>query len=216
MAEKTTHTLSNGQELWLCTFTGEVLDQSKTSTTTVSQQAPTVLSSKMVIPGRVETTTTSEHEMWLRSADGREHPIRMSDIGLAARPGHTVTVLWGSTAGNEQGQYFAGRNHTTEEVRSDVLALGHELRSWHLKVGAGANFLLWVSVTAIVLGLLGFVLTGGSLENRLSLAFGGMIAGAVLGFIAWAVVGSNLGPERRARAIADEINRLAEERLLAA
>ncbi|SHN13644.1 hypothetical protein SAMN02787076_03538 [Rhizobacter sp. OV335] len=140
----------------------------------------------------------------------------MSDIGLAARPGHTVTVLWGSTAGNEEGQYFAGRNHTTEEVRSDVLALGPELRSWHLNVGAGANFLLWVSVTAIVLGLLGFVLTGGSLENRLSLAFGGLIAGAVLGFIAWAVVGSNLGPERRARAIADEINRLAEQRLLAA
>jgi hypothetical protein len=170
----------------------------------------------MVIPGRIETTMQSEHEMWLRATDGRELPIRMSDIGLAARTGHTVTVLWGSMVGNEEGQYFAGRNHTTEEVRSDVLALGHELRSWHLNVGAGASFFRWLLVPAVVLGLFGFILVGGGLENRLALALGGLVAGALLGFASWAVIGSNLGPERRARAIADEINSFAEQRLLAA
>jgi hypothetical protein len=198
---KTTHTLSNGQELWLCTFTGEVLEQRRTSTLAVTQQAATVISTSMVIPGQVEAKTQSEHEIWLRAADGRERAVHMSDIGLLVRPGHTITVLWGSTAGNEDGQYFAGRNHTTEEVRSDVLALGRELRSWHLSVGAGASFLWWVVATALVVGLLGFVLTSGSLENRFSLALGGLIVGAVLGFAAWSLVGSSLGPERRARAI---------------
>ena len=177
---KTTHTLSNGQELWLCTFTGEVLEQRKTSTLVVSQQAPTVLSTSMVIPGQVEAKTQSDHEIWLRAADGREQAVHMSDIGLAVRPGHTVTVLWGSTTGNEAGHYFAGRNHTTEEVRSDVLALGRELRSWHLSVGAGTSFLLWVVATALVGGLLGFLLAGGGLDNRFALALGGLIVGAVL------------------------------------
>ena len=210
---KTTHTLSNGQGVWLCTFTGKVLEQTKTSTTSVSQQAPTVLSTSMVIPGQIEARTQTEHEIWLRASDGRERPIHMADIGLAARPGHTVTVLWGSTLGNEEGQYFAGRNHTTDETRSDLLALGHDLRNWHLRVGAGASLALWILVPSLVVGLLGFVLTGGGLENRFSLALGGLIAGAVLGFAAWTFFGSSLGPERRARAIAEEINHLAEQRL---
>jgi hypothetical protein len=210
---KTTHTLSNGQDVWLCTFTGEVLAQTKTSATSVAQQASTVLSASMVIPGQIEARKQTEHEIWLRASDGRERPIHMSDIGLDARPGHTVTVLWGSTLGNEEGQYFAGRNHTTDEICSDVLALGHGLRNWHLRVGVGASLALWILVPSIVVGLTGFVLSGGGLENRFSLALGGLISGAVVGFAAWTFFGSSLGPERRARAIAEEINQLAEQRL---
>jgi len=44
----------------------------KTSTSSVSQQASTVLSTSMVIPGQIEARTQTEHEIWLRAADGRE------------------------------------------------------------------------------------------------------------------------------------------------
>ncbi len=213
---KTTHTLSNGQEVWLQTFTGEVLDQSKTSTVSVMQGAPMVLSKTLVVQGQVQSQTHTDHELWLRGADGQERPIHMADIGLAARVGHTVTILWGCTEPNDAGHYFASRNHTTGEVRSDVLALQHELRAWRLNVGAGSSFLAWVVGSAGMAALLGPLIPSGGLDTRLAVALGGAVLGAFVGLALWATLGSNLGPERRARALTDEINALAHQRLSSA
>jgi hypothetical protein len=209
----TSHVLSNGQEVWLSTFTGEVLDQSTTTSTTITQDAPTVLSSKSVIPGQIRSETHTAQQIWLRGADGTERAIALSDLVLASRVGHTVSVLWGSTAGNDRGSYFASRNHTTGEIHSDVLALGSELRRWHLNVGASSSLLTWTAVFAVIAALLAFALTGGRFENRLAMALGGVVAGALVGLAVWALLGSSLGPERRAKQLTQEIDSLATQRL---
>jgi hypothetical protein len=211
--EKTTHTLSNGQEIWLSTFTGEVVDQSRTSTVSVTLDAPTVLSTTLVVPGQVRSRTHAHMELWLRGPDGKERSIRMSDIGLAARSGHTVTVLWGATTACEDGLLFAARNHTTGEIRSDVLSGGKRLRAWRLKVGAGTSFMLWVGAATTVAAVLAFLYSGGAVDHRAAMALGGSMGGAVLGFLAWLFLGSNLGPERRAQRLTDEINTQASRAL---
>lgn len=210
---KATHTLSNGQELWLCTFTGEVVDQSRTSTVSVTQDAPFVLSKTLVVPGQVRSTTHAQQELWLRDRDGKERSIMMSDIGLAARAGHTVTVLWGATTACETGWLFAARNHTTGDIRSDVLSLGRELRAWRLNVGASSSFLSWVGGVAAMAAIPAFLFSRGAVDNRAAMALGGLVVGAALGLLAWLFLGSNLGPERRAQQLTDEINAQATRTL---
>lgn len=212
---KNTHTLSNGQEIWLCTFTGEVLEQSTHSSTSVHQDAATVLSTNQVIPGQVRSEVHIHSMLWLRGSDGSELPVRMTDIGLATRAGQTLTVVWGGMAWAEEGPYFGARNHTTGEVRADILSLGTRLREWRLDIGTAASMAAWIGGTAVALGLLAFAVTGGNLENRASLALGGLLGGAMLGGIGWTLLGSHLGPGRRAKALTDEINAAAESALRA-
>lgn len=216
MGGQTTHSLSNGQEIWTSTFTGVLVDRSIKSNVVVQQDGPTVLRTSVVVPGQIRVTDVSTDELWLQDDHGQERAISMNDIGLAVRIGHRVSVVWGSTPWNETGPYFGARNHSTGELRVDlVAAVGQNLRQWGLNTGAASSLALWTVLPAALTALIAFAVSGGNAENRLALALGGLIAGGIAGFISWALLGSNLGPERRARNLIAEINEAARKALLA-
>jgi len=209
-------TLSNGQVIRLATLTGTVISASKASQTAVSQDAPIVLSAKTVIPGQIRSTTQTTQDLWLRMADGKEQAISLTDFDLPVREGHTVSVLWGGPAWSEGGSCFGARNHTTGDVRCDVMVLGHSLKEWRLSVGAGSSMALWTFGTALVLALPAFFVSGGGTENKAAMALGAAMLGGFVGLMAWVFVGSNIGPGRRAAALSNEISELGRKALMQA
>lgn len=213
MSESTQHELSNGQKIWLCTFTGQMIEQSKTSSLSISQDAPLVFDKDLVIPGRIRSRTHVEHQIWLCGADGSERAFSIADIGVVALPGHTVSVLWGSTIQNDTGDHFAVRNHQTGDVRSDVMVVGRNLRQWGLKTGAGTSLFMWCLAGALMMAVIAFTGVTGARDTRIVASIGGLFAGGFLGLVAWLVVGKNIGPERRASALVAEIDELAKRRL---
>lgn len=208
----TTHeiTLSNGQTVWLTTLSGTVLSVHQSERTSVHQDAPLVLSKDMVIPGQVSSTTRTRLQLWLRMPNGQERAMELVDVQVPVREGHEVSVVTGGRSQTQDQLPFGIRNHTTGEMMCDVTRLGAALRRWKLNIGAGMSLLRWTGVFTIVLGLVGWF-NGG--RHAPTWAFFGAIGGAVAGFVIWSLVGSNLGPERRAMQMVNEINAWARKAL---
>lgn len=104
-------------------FTGALLDHKKRSVTEVRGSGGggggytyrgTGMSSQA--PIRITSTTTTHDDMILQAPDGQEEAFQLLDFDLAARDGHTLTVLWAIRRGKSSGSYFAVYNHNT---RSD-------------------------------------------------------------------------------------------------
>lgn len=101
-------------------FTGALLDHKKRSVTEVKGSGGggsgytyrgTGMSSQA--PIRITSTTTTHDDMILQAADGQEEAFQLLDFDLAARDGHTLTVLWAIKRGKASGSYFAVYNHNT-------------------------------------------------------------------------------------------------------
>jgi hypothetical protein len=109
-----------GRTYRIHSFTGALLDHKKRSVTEVhgsggggsgySYQG-TGMSSQA--PIRITSTTTTHDDMILQAADGQEEAFQLLDFDLAARDGHTLTVLWAIRHGKTSGSYFAVYNHDT-------------------------------------------------------------------------------------------------------
>ena len=218
-----TKTLSNGQEVWIGTFTGEVLSQEKSTSTSIHQTAATVLSKDMVTPGHVYSQTHVHHDVWLRSVDGKEKRVTLGGIGLAVRPGHIVTIAWGQSDASETGYNFAARNHTTGEVRSDVLAaLGDGMKEWKLRVGAAGSFWRWTIGGTVLGGLVGGLWGRATAyahsvpQDTLLGILGLGIPAFILTALFWMFIGMHFLLKGNVTRLVDEINDFAREQLGAA
>lgn len=219
---KSTKTLSNGQEVWTTTVTGEVLSSDKSSTVRVHQSVATVLSDKLVIPGVVQSQTTTTHEVWLRTADG-ERQVNLGRVGLAVRPGHVVTVAYGGSHVLSQGPLIGACNHTTGELVCDVArTVDDGLKAWKLDVGATGSFWRWTVSGTVLAALVGGAWGRATAyahsvpQDTLAGALGLGIAGFVLTALFWLFVGMHFLLNGKATALLAEVNDFARERLLAA
>lgn len=218
-----TKTLSNGQEVWVSTFTGEVLSSDKTSSLSIHQDAPTVLSNKLVIPGAIHSRNAVSHEVWLRSADGKEQQVDLGTIGLPVRAGHVITIAWGATHALERGPNLGARNHTTGETVCDVLkTVDNDLKTWKLDIGASGSFWRW-TIGGTIVG----VVVGGLWGRATAYAHSvpqdtltGMLALGITAFVLtalfWLFIGMNLLLNGKVTTLLGEINDFVREQLLAA
>ncbi|WP_423596532.1 hypothetical protein [Roseateles sp. MS654] len=194
--------LSSGLECWLSVLTGEVIQVDKAHATEIHQTDPTILGSR-VIPGAVTSSTTSHTELWLRAADGREHPFNLTNLSIPMRPGHLVSVAWGAPAHVGSGPIFALRNHTTQASVSDLDgALPRDIRHWNL-VGGGASWAIMGGLSAIGLFAgLGLAFAGGQQVAPQDLLLGASI-GLVIGGMAGMMLGGSASQRQATKAIND-------------
>lgn len=218
-----TKRLSNGQEVWVSTFTGEVLSSDKTSALSIHQDAPTVLSNKLLIPSAIHSRNVVTHEVWLRSPDGKERQVNLGTIGLSVRAGHVVTIAWGATQALDQGPNLGARNHTTGETTCDVLkTVDSDLKAWKLDVGATASFWRW-TIGGTILGAVVGGLWGRATAYAHSVpqdTLTGMLALGIAAFVLtalfWLFIGMNFLLNGKVKALLGEIDNFVREQLLAA
>lgn len=218
------HKLSNGQEVWFRTFTGEVLSEKKTVNTSIHQLAPTYtanvdkdgVAGLSVIPGEVYSELQTEHDVWLRDANGKEKMFNLGNIGLPVRSGHIVTVVWGSTEGNKTGHHIGARNHTTNEVLCNVeRTVGDGLKDWKLDVGVDAY--LWKSIAkgAALGAFAGFFVGFAKQSDTLGWTVFLSICGAILAAVFSLKIGYQLFLGPKFKKLLNEIDSLSKSKLLA-
>ena len=101
----------------LHSFTGEVLEEKKWSTTQVSGSGGGYnAGSGQANPVSFSSTTSTHDQFFLRGDDGQEKAVELVNASVALRKGHRISVLWGVIKGNERGLYLAVYNHTTGEL----------------------------------------------------------------------------------------------------
>lgn len=145
---------------------------------------------------------------WLLDNEGKESFMRSAGLGIAVRPGHRVSLVYGAPSAQVDGVMFGAMNHTTGEVACDIMVLGQALRSWRLDVAEGKSFLIWAFAPCLALALLAFASPATRLDNRIFAAFWGAIGGFILGSVAWYFVGFRIGPQARLGELAAQINAL--------
>jgi hypothetical protein len=177
--------LTNGQSIRLATLSGTVLDPSGSTGA----------------PGK-------KGGFWLLDKEGKESFIRAIGLGIAVRPGHRVSLVYGAPSAHVEGALFGAMNHTTGEVACDIMKLGKALRSWRLDVAEGKSFLIWAFAPCLILALFAFASPSARLDNRIFATIASAIGGFILGSLAWYFVGFRLGPEARLGELAEQINAL--------
>lgn len=118
---KTNIELEDGQKIWLATFTGQVMDSTKESETSIYSEVESVATTVGSVPfTTVHSEVDRTHTLWLRNQEGREEEVLLPDHSFSTRVGHVVTVLWGAADGYK-GYYLGAVNHTTGGVwRKDL------------------------------------------------------------------------------------------------
>jgi hypothetical protein len=194
--------LSSGLDCWLSVLTGEVMQVERTHTTTIHQADPTILTTR-VIPGAVSSSTTAKTELWLKTADGREHPFNLTNLSVPMRPGHLVSVAWGAPAHVGSGPVFALRNHTTQATVGDLNgALPLDIRHWNLVRGGAFWMILGaLSVVGLLIGL-GLGSSGGGHVAQQDLLLGAII-GLVIGAFAGIMFGGSASQHLATQSIKD-------------
>lgn len=177
--------LANGQSIRIATMSGTVLD-----------------------PSGSTGTPRKKGGFWLLDNEGKESFMRSAGLGIAVRPGHRVSLVYGAPSAQVDGVMFGAMNHTTGEVACDIMVLGQALRSWRLDVAEGKSFLIWAFAPCLALALLAFASPATRLDNRIFAAFWGAIGGFILGSVAWYFVGFRIGPQARLGELAAQINAL--------
>lgn len=87
----------------LYAFSGEVVDQQKSSHTQVTTHNN----------NQQQVSTSYYNKIFLRAADGSERSIEIEDKGFSARTGNRASILWGIPPRKEEGPYLAVINHDT-------------------------------------------------------------------------------------------------------
>ena len=139
-------------------FFGEVVDEKKWSTTQVSGGGGGYnVGSGHNNPVTISSVTQTHDQFFLKSDDGHELAVEMTDAGLALRKGHRVTVFWGILQGQERGPYIAIYNQTT----NDVTKMEPAILNLTAKPASGLVMLAWIaSIFGICfygLGIIGIV-----------------------------------------------------------
>lgn len=93
----------------LYAFSGEVVDQQKSSYTEVTNNNNNY---------QQQVSTTHYNKIFVRAADGSERAIEIVDAGFSARAGSKVSIIWGIAPKKENGPYLAVVNHDTGDVHT--------------------------------------------------------------------------------------------------
>lgn len=134
-------------------FTGQVVDQQRSSVTEVTHQHP----------GNSAIGSTSRtwryNKLFLRADDGAEKSLEIEDKGFSARQGQKASIIWGIRKGKELGDYLAVVNHETGTVQCIRKAINDNAGP------PGYNLLL---IVLVIVGCVGLVdLFGGHVGSAL-------------------------------------------------
>lgn len=118
----------NGNEFWLCKFTGKVVSQRQWSETNINQGSATVMTSQhgnhTVIPGRITTSVSNKQDIWLVNEEGEEQNFQFSNANFPVRDGHEISVVWcGGKSSNTGTNLWAlnKSNNNVIDVRSSFI-----------------------------------------------------------------------------------------------
>ncbi len=88
-------------------FSGEVVEQQKSSHTEVSRGNNN---------NQQQVSTTHYNKIFVRAADGAERSLEIVDSGFSGRAGSKASILWGIKEGKDEGPYLGIVNHDTGDV----------------------------------------------------------------------------------------------------
>ena len=87
-------------------FSGEVVEQQKSSHTEVSRANN----------NQQQVSTTHYNKIFVRASDGAERSLEIVDSGFSARAGSKASIIWGIKEGKEEGPYLGIVNHDSGDV----------------------------------------------------------------------------------------------------
>lgn len=159
-------------------------------------------------PISTSTSTSIHDQFFLRTSDGVEESIQLTNFDLAVREGHQMTAAWAIKKGNESGKYFLFRNHSTREVNFSTLQLETMMRP---------SILICIPLASCAVAGICFIVFDGFRRvgdtQAMILAFGA-IFGAFLGAILIRVV-CDLRVRRFKREVADRLIPILDQRATA-
>ena len=127
-------------------------------------------------PISTSTSTSIHDQFFLRTSDGVEKEIQLTNFNLALREGHQLTAAWVIKKGKKSGHYFLFRNHSTRGVDSNTSRLETMLRP---------SILIWLPVLSSVVAGICYVIFHdviGRIGTDVFL-FGAMLLGAFPGVL---------------------------------
>jgi len=146
--------LAGSRSLDLHAFTGQVVDQQRSSITEVTHHNPnnTMIGST--------SHTRSYNKVFLRADDGEEKSLEIQDKGgFAARQGQKASIVWGIRKGKDVGDYLAVVNHETGAIHCIRKAVNDN---------AGPPFYNMLLIVLVIVGCVGlFDLFGGHIGSAL-------------------------------------------------
>jgi len=153
-------------------ITGKVLDARKDITTEISGGG----GGGTIVDGRgtinidpITSTTTVGDTVFLEDDEGLEHSVKMTDLDLALRPGHRLSVMALARPGDDEGLIMYAYNHSTRESFLQTAVAKYLLRpSW-----------LWLLLT--ILAWIGAWQLLSLLPSEDGLDFGGTIIFILVG-----------------------------------
>lgn len=106
-----------GKKMWIDIIEGEVVSQQKWAETHVSgsggggwvNNAPGYT---WVKPIDIYSSTTTNHEFWIREPNGKEASFSFSNVNFPVRDGHLIRLAWASAEGFKKGDYVFSSNLT--------------------------------------------------------------------------------------------------------
>ena len=100
-------TISAGSKpIHLYAFSGEVVDQQKSSYTEVTNTSN----------NQRQVSTTHYNDIFIRAADGSEKSIKIVDASFSTRQGSKASIIWGIPGKKDQGPYLAVVNHDSGDL----------------------------------------------------------------------------------------------------
>lgn len=150
------------------TFSGEVLESQKWTTTQISggggggySHNGTGFSSS----APVRSHTTTHDQIFVRASSGEERALELSDVHLAVRKGQWLTLVLAVRAGKHEGPYVAVFNHNTGSMDWVAKAVNDS---------CGPMFYNLLIVLGVIAGVVG-------VASAFSGGFGNFITGAFWG-----------------------------------
>jgi hypothetical protein len=140
----------------LYAFSGEVVDQQRSSYTQVSNGNN----------NQQQVSTTHYNKIFVQAADGTEKAVEIVDSGFSARAGSKVSIIWGIPGKKEEGPYLAVVNHDNGSI--------HTIRKAINDLAGPPFYNMLLIVTAIFIALGFFDLINGNIGSAIIMsAIGG-------------------------------------------
>ena len=108
----------NYKEIVFWEITGEVMSSSKYSETKVwSSGGGGYVGPQggQVAAPTVQSRAITNHEFWLKTTDGSEKSIQLSDVDIPLREGQKITLICAAEKGMDSGRYAVLINHNAEK-----------------------------------------------------------------------------------------------------
>lgn len=109
--------ICNNKTISFSRLSGQVIDSSKHSETHVSSSGGGGYigpNGGIITAPRVHSHTVTKHEFWLRSADGREHAIQLSNVDVPLRAGQDVSLIFATNEKSKLWKYTTLINHSAD------------------------------------------------------------------------------------------------------